>query len=38
MQQNLYIADHTYCIDDWEVEIRKLLDQDSQPKYTCEVE
>lgn len=38
MQQNLYIADHAYCIDDLEVEIPKLLDHTSQPKYTCEVE
>jgi hypothetical protein len=41
--QNLYIANHAYCIDGWEVEtsqkeIQELLDHASQPKYTCEVE
>jgi hypothetical protein len=40
---NLYIANHAYCIDGWEVkqsqkEIQELLDHASQPKYTCEVE
>ncbi|RSH92543.1 hypothetical protein EHS25_007987 [Saitozyma podzolica] len=42
-RMNLYIANHAYCIDGWEVkqsqkEIQELLDHASQPKYTCEVE
>lgn len=43
LRQNLYIANHAYCIDGWEIEqsqkeIQELLDHASQPKYTCEVE